>query len=157
MGYVGFKLGLAPELLKLAGVLVGFFVSFGLFHGIGGFIGKWTFLSEEWAKALVMVSLILVGYFAVTRGLRLLEKLVQVSFQPKLAQIGGLAVGLIRAGFVTSVILVICSQLPSEYLSASIEQHSLTGHAMVRVAPAVYSAATPWVHHIWSGFRAPAS
>ena len=155
MGYVGYRLGLAPELAKLAGVVVGFFLSFRWYQGLGDLLARWSFLSLEWASAVTMVALIFLGYFGVTRGILLLEKLVQLSFQAKITKAGGLVVGLLRAAFVTSVILVVFQQLPSPYLTASIEERSLTGRRIARVAPAVYDATRPWLGHFWSGLHAP--
>ncbi len=155
MGYVGYRLGLGSELIKLAGAVVGFFVSFYWYQPLGSFLSNWTFLSKEWAAAIVMIVLVVVGYLLVTRGLRLMEKLIQVSFQAKVSNVGGLIAGLVRAGFVTSVFLVVCQHLPSDYLSASIEERSFTGSRMARVAPAVYGVTKPWVGYFWTGLHAP--
>lgn len=145
MGYVGFQIGLSSELIKLAGVGCGFFVSFGYYQGLGDALAEKTFLSMEWAAALVMVSLVSAIYFGLTRLLRLGEKFVQLTFQSTLNQLGGLLVGIFRAGLVASVILVALRQLPSPALASSIEEHSLTGHAISRIAPTIYDVVNPGV------------
>jgi len=138
MGYIGLQLGLGSELVKLTGLVGGFFVSFRYYQGVGDLMAQRTFLRPEWAAALAMVLLLALTYFAVTRVLRLMEPLVQVSFEKRLSQAGGLVVGLGRGILVTSVVLVLCQQLPSPYMQESITQHSLTGGAVSRAAPALY-------------------
>ncbi len=155
MGYVGYSSGLGSELVKLTGAVVGFFVSFYWYQPLGSALSNWTFLSKEWAEAMAMIVLLIAGYLLVTRVLRLMEKLVQVSFQVKVSSVGGLIAGLVRAGFVTSVFLVVCQHLPSAYLSVSIEERSFTGSRMARVAPAVYGVTKPWVGYFWAGLHSP--
>lgn len=153
MGYVGYQRGLGAELAKLVGAVVGFFIGFRWYLGLGSFLAGWSFLSVEWSNALMMVVLVFLGYFLVTRAFLVVEKLVQISYQPKITKMGGLVAGLLRAGFVSSVVLVICQQLPSPYLAASIEERSLTGSRIARVAPAVYDAAKQLGSHLWAGVR----
>ena len=153
MSYIGFRLGLSSELVKLAAVVGGFFVSFRYYQGVGDFVAHQTFLSTEWAGALVMVGLIAGVYIGVILVMRLLERLAQLTFHAKVNQVGGLLVGLVRGGLVASVILVALRQLPSSYLAASIEERSLTGPIVSRMAPAVYDTVTPWVGRALSGFR----
>lgn len=143
MGYVGFTLGLSSELVKLTGVIGGFFLSFQYYQIVGDAFSSRTPLSVEWAGALVMVGLFVVGYLLLTKVLRLLEKLMQMTFQPTLSKVGGLLAGVFRAVLVTSVVLVVCQQLPSSYLNAAIEEHSLSGQTISRVTPALYDAVSP--------------
>ena len=138
MGYIGFRLGLGSELVKLSGLMGGFFVSFRYYQGFGDAMARRTFLRPEWAAALAMVILVGVTYFVVSRCLRLLEHLIKVSFEERLNQVGGLLVGLLRGTLVTSVVLVVCQQLPSPYMQESITEHSLSGAAVSRAAPFVY-------------------
>ena len=143
MGYIGFELGLSGELAKLTGVVAGFLLSFRYYQAVGDFLAKRTPLSIECASALAMVSLVSVIYLLVAWALRLLEKVAKINFHPKVDQIGGLIAGLTRAVFVASVILGACRQLPSAAMTSSIEEHSMSGHALLQVAPAVYDATSP--------------
>ena len=153
MGYIGFELGVSTELVKLAGLLVGFFVSFRYYQGLGDALSQVTSLPVEWAAALVMVALVFFLYIVVTKGLGLLEKLVQVSFHPKLKNVGGLLIGLVRAVLVVSILLVVCRQFRSPYMESSIEEHSLTGSFIVRMAPAVYDTTMPVINRLAGAFR----
>lgn len=153
MGYTGFNGGISTEFVKLVGVVVGFFVSFRYYQELGDALSHATFIPLEWAAALVMIALVLFLYIVITKGLGLLEKLVQVTFHAKLKNIGGLLVGLVRAALVLSIFLVACRQFHSPYMESSIEEHSLTGSFMARVAPAVYDATTPVINQFITALR----
>ena len=153
MGYVGFTLGLFSELVKLTGVIGGFFLSFRYYQLLGDILADRTPLSLEWAGALVMASLLVLSYLFITRGLRLIEKLMQVTFESRVNKVGGVLVGVLRAALVTSVVLVVCLQLPSPYLNVSIEEHSFLGRTISRVAPAVYDTVSPMVSNFVGSLR----
>ena len=138
MGYIGFRLGLGVELVKLTGLIAGFLVAFRYYQGMGDLLAQKTFLSMEWAAALTMIVSVAAIYFVVTRIMRLLEKLVQVSFEKKLNQAGGLAAGLVRGLLIASLMLVACQQLPAPTLQESIQKHSMSGRTISQMAPAVY-------------------
>lgn len=138
MGYIGFQLGLGAELLKLAGLILGFLVGFRYYQQVGdGLAGK-TFLSTEWASVLAMGFIVSAVYFGGTRLFRVFEKVVQISFEKKLNQIGGMLAGGVRALLVASVVLVACQQLPAPPLQESIREHSMSGRIVSQMAPAVY-------------------
>ena len=143
MGYIGFRLGLANELVKLVALFAGLFLSFRYYQGIADPLAARTFLSIEWAAALTMIGVSVLAYLVTAFALRWLQKLVQINFQANLNKIGGAAIGLIRAALISSLILVALRQLPSSYLDESIESRSLTGSRIFRTAPAVYDATVP--------------
>ena len=138
MGYIGFRLGLGAELLKLAGLTSGFLTGFRYYQQAGDGLAQRMFLSTEWASVLALGAMVIAVYFLVTRSARLLEKVVQVNFEKKLSQIGGLLAGVVRGVLVSSVVLVACQQLPAPTMQESIQKHSLSGPMVSRVAPAVY-------------------
>lgn len=138
MGYVGYKTGFGQELVRLFGLISGFFISFKFYQTLGDRLASWTFLNVEWASALVMIVLAVGVYWLLTRVLLLLERIVLVTFDHQVASVGGLVAGMIRGALIASVILVVCRQLPSDYLDASIESRSISGPQVSRMAPAVY-------------------
>ena len=138
MGYIGFRMGLGTELVKLLGLTGGFWVGFRYYQAWGDVLAQHTFLGLEWAAAFVLTLLVVGMYLAVTRILGFFGNLVKVNFHERLSQIGGGLAGLLRGALIASVILVVFQQLPSPYLQASIEEHSLTGAKISRMAPAVY-------------------
>lgn len=137
-GYIGFRLGLAAELIKLVGLTAGFFVGFRVYQGWGDVVARSSFLSIEWASALALAILVVGVYVAVTRIQLFFGNLVEVNFQDRLSQAGGLLAGLFRGLLVMSVVLVVGLQLPSPYLQASIQEHSLSGYQIARMAPGIY-------------------
>ena len=153
MGYVGFKSGISAELLKLTGLVIGFFVSFRYYQRIGDELAGGAGLRAEWAAALTMVFLVAVIYFAVTRLLRLSEKLIQVTFAKQIHEAGGALIGALRGLLVASVILVVFLQIPAPYLQASILEHSWSGRTISRVAPMVYDALTVLPRRLLSGME----
>ena len=153
MGYVGFKSGVSAELLKLAGLVVGFFVSFRYYQQIGDELAGGAGLRAEWAAALTMVFLVAVIYFVVTRLLRLSEKLVQVTFAKQINEVGGALIGALRGLLVASVILVVFLQIPAPYLQVSILEHSWSGKAVSRAGPPVYDTLTVLPGRLLSGME----
>ena len=145
LGYMGGSLGLSAELTKFLGVLVGFFVGFHWYQTIGEWVATRSILTHEWSAAIALATLAFAAYLAVVIVVRLMQQAVTIQFAPALNKVGGVAVGLLRAGFVMSVMLVACQQLPSEYLRTSIQERSWSGRYWIRVAPTVYDAVTPWV------------
>lgn len=138
MGYIGFRLGLGAELLKIAGLTAGFFAGFKYYQHVGDFISRRTFLSPEWSSVLALVAIVSLIYFLFTRVALLLQKVVQISFEKRVNQFGGLAAGLVRALLISSVVLVACQQLQAPAMQDSIQKHSMSGRAVSRMAPAVY-------------------
>lgn len=152
MGYIGLRLGLGPELVKLAGLAVGFSVGFRYYQGLGDVLSRRAYLGVEWAAALALAGLIAAAYWVATWGLRALEPLVQVSFHDRLNQVGGLLGGFFRGALVCSVVLVVCQQLPSAYLHSSIEERSLSGRVLSRMAPAVYDGVSAFAARLYGAF-----
>lgn len=153
MGYVGFKSGMSAELIKLGGLVVGFFVSFKYYQQIGDEVARRAGLRAEWATALTMVVLVAVIYFAVTRLLRLSEKLVQVTFAKQLNEAGGALIGVFRGLLVASVMLTVFLQIPAPYLQVSILEHSWSGKAVSRAAPLVYDTLSALPGRLLSGME----
>ncbi|MBI3318000.1 MAG: CvpA family protein [Candidatus Omnitrophica bacterium] len=145
MGYIGFRLGLSSELVKLAGVLFGFFVSFRTYQDLGDWVSAQTPLTIEWAAALAMGVLSGGVYLVLTWVCRRLEQVVQINFQDSVNQMGGLLAGWVRAALTVSLFLVILRQFSSPYLDASIEEHSFSGPRVSRLAPKVYDVVFPKV------------
>lgn len=154
MGYIGYQLGLSAELTKLVGVVVGICLSFRYYQVWGDFVSQRTFLSVEWAAAILMVLLVVLGYIALTQLIQCLEKLVKLTFQNVFASAAGLIAGIFRATLVMSVMLVALKQVPSPYLEASVEERSLTGGYLVQVAPRLYDTISATAKTLWHRLEA---
>lgn len=142
---------MSAELIKLVALVAGFFVSFRYYQQMGDMLAGGTGLSTEWASAVVMAFLVAVVYFAVTRLLRLSERMVQVTFAKQLNEAGGALMGALRGMLVASVLLVIFLQIPAPALQASILEHSWSGKAVSRAAPLVYDGVTALPGRLLSG------
>lgn len=153
MSYVGFKSGMSAELIKLVGLITGFFVSFKYYQQWGDVLAANVGLSPEWASAITLAFLVILVYLAVTRLLRLLEKVVQITFAKQLNQVGGGVAGLLRGILVASVVLVALLQLPAPYLQDSILKGSLSGQKISRAAPLVYDTLEALPERLLSGAR----
>ena len=145
MGYIGFQLGLPAELVKLFAAVGGLCLGFFYYQTAGDILAAHTFLGVEWASVLAMAVLVSGGYFLFTRFFRWVGRLGQMSFEKRLNQVGGLIIGLVRAVLVTSIVLVTCLQFSAASMQESIEQNSMSGKAISRVAPAVYDTLTGFV------------
>ena len=148
MGYIGMRLGLGAELVKLAGTVAGIFVSFRYYQGLGDSLAAKTFLSIEWAAALVLIFLVMAGYFVATWLLRLFENLAKLTFEKKIDQVTGFLAGIGRGLLAASVLWVACMQLPSARLQESIQKHSVSGETVSRIAPAVYDTLDRFSHRL---------
>ena len=153
MGYVGLKSGMSAELIKLVGLVTGFFVSFKYYQQWGDVLAGNVGLSPEWASANTLAFLVILVYLLVTRLLRLSEKIVQVTFAKQLNQVGGGLVGLFRGVLVASVILVALLQIPAPYLQDSILKGSVSGKMLSRTAPMVYDVLEALPERLLSGMQ----
>ena len=124
--------------MKLLGLTAGFLAGFRYYQQAGDALARSTFLSVEWGSVVALTAIVVLAYLAVTRAARLLEKVVQINFEKKLSQIGGLLAGVGRGLLVSSVVLVACQQLPAPTMQESIQKHSLSGPVVSKMAPAVY-------------------
>jgi membrane protein required for colicin V production len=154
MSYVGYQTGLSAELIKWGGLLAGVFIGLRFTPTLGDALSNRTILSMEWARSFAMTSLVVGVYWVFTRVLRWVEQLVKFTFQERLNRVGGLLFGFLRGGFVTSVVLLVCRQMPSPYLADSIERQSLTGRYVLQVAPTVYEGILPLAVRLREAFHA---
>lgn len=153
MGYMGFKLGLGEELVKLTALAAGLMAGLRYGSWAGGWLAQKSFLTEEWASAVSLAVILGICYWGMRRLLSLAVRLVSVSFQEPLGCWGGLVAGLARAGLVISLVLIGLQGLPSPYLSAAIQERSLAGSSLTRVAPAVYGTLAPFFKRLGLVFR----
>lgn len=144
---------MSAELVKLAGVIAGFFVSFRYYQQMGDGLAGATGLPPEWASAIVMAFLVAAVYFAVTRLLRVSERMVQVSFAKQISEGGGGLAGAVRGMLVASVVLTVFLQIPAPTLQASILERSWSGGVVSRAAPLVYDALTSLPARLLSGMK----
>lgn len=142
--YVGIQTGLASELVKLTALCLGILISFRLYQSWGDWIATRTFLTHEWASVLVMLMAVVVVYLVSVSVLRLIQKAATVQFAAILDKWGGAGAAVVRMCIIMSIGLVALQQLPSDTLRATIEERSMSGKFLSRVAPVVYDVSYPW-------------
>lgn len=144
---------MSAELIKLVGLVTGFFVSFKYYQQWGDVLAGNVGLSTEWASAITLAFLVILVYLAATRLLRLSEKVVQVTFAKQMNQVGGGVAGLLRGLLTASVMLVAFLQIPAPYLQDSILKGSLSGRNISRAAPVVYDILESLPEQLLSGMQ----
>jgi uncharacterized membrane protein required for colicin V production len=153
MGYMGLKLGLGEELVKLTALAAGLMAGLRYGSWAGAWLAPKSFLTVEWASAVSLAVILALCYWGVRKLLSLAVRLVSVSFQEPLGRWGGLAAGLARAGLVVSLVLIGLQRLPSPYLGAAIQERSLSGSSLTRLAPAVYGTLAPFFKRLGLDLR----
>jgi len=138
---MGLAHGIAFELLKLLGTLTGIHLCFHYYSGaasaVHGF-GAFKAVPLPVVTICLYVLLFFIGYGAFLL-LRLgLKRFITMEVVPEVSKWGGCALSFLRSFFVISPVLYACLLLPGDYFPKSL-QRSLSGPALVRVAPSTYS------------------
>ncbi len=138
--YVGSKRGLIPELATLIGLVVAQVVSLQHAGWVVSLITKRVSLPvpETWIHVLLIVVLFIATYLIFGLIQRGLSKLLRLETATGLNKWGGLLLGFLRGGYITSLILVVLSQAPSSLLEKGIKEDSLSGPYLIQAAPKVY-------------------
>lgn len=139
VSYVAFQSGLSHEIFPLFATIGAFVLSLHYYHPIS------VFLSRN-AMRLPLQILDLVCFLGLLMGMGLLfkflgifaDKVIKVTWHPAVEKFGGLAVGLLRACVVASMVLAVLSLIPVPYLQRSVRDRSMTGMAFLRIGPGIY-------------------
>lgn len=132
---MGLVKGFIREVLILAGIVVSFFISLHLM----GFAASWV---EKWVAIPAALSL-LIGFVAVFLGLvvvfhivgYVLHKIVRASPLSIFDRLGGGLLGLLKAGLIIFVILLLLSVVPFRGGAASQMKGSFMYGAVEKTAP----------------------
>jgi hypothetical protein len=95
---------------------------------------------EKWLHLFFVAVLFIVTYLIFGLIHRGLSKLLRLETATGLNRWGGLILGFLRGGYVTSLILVVLSCAPSGALEEGIKEGSLTAPYLIQAAPKVYEA-----------------
>ena len=138
--YVGSKRGLIPELTTLVGLVVAQVVSLQHAGSIVSLLAERVHLPvpEEWLRLFFVGALFIATYLVFGLIQRGLSKLLRLETATGINQWGGLLLGFLRGGFITSLVLGVLLNSPSSLLEKGIKEGSLTGPYMIQVAPKVY-------------------
>ena len=138
--YIGAKTGLSAEIFKIIGVLLGLYFGIKHYSLIGSWIASSISLPPEVSEGAAFLTLVLIS----TASLRLvglgLEKIVKLTFADKLSKWGGFVMGLLRGGLILSLLFMFFVIIQVDYLVKSVEERSLTGPFIQKIAPFTYQA-----------------
>lgn len=140
--YIGAKNGLAIEISKISGVLFGLYLGLRYYSEAGAWITSKISLPQEIAEGLSLFSLLLISIAALKLTGFGLSKVFKVTFADKVSKWGGFLAGFLRGGLILSLLFMICSVIQVEYFVKSIEERSLTGPGIQKIAPFMYQLIT---------------
>jgi uncharacterized membrane protein required for colicin V production len=139
ISYVAFRDGLSHEIFPFIGSILIMVLAMHYYTVLGSSASrKMMNMPIELANFLSFLVLVVALGFLV-RLLRVaLDKIVKVQWHPIMEKFGGLAVGIMKAYVITSIILTALSLMPLSYLVWSIKDKSLTGKYILMAAPQMH-------------------
>jgi len=139
ISYVALRDGLSHEIFPFIGCVLIMVVARHYYTGFGGFMSR-NMMNMPIGLANFLSFLVLVVVLGLmVRLLKiLLEKIVKVQWHPALEKFGGLAIGIMKAYVITSIVLTTLSLMPLSYLQWSIKEKSLTGKYILMAGPEIY-------------------
>lgn len=150
--YVAFQDGLSHEIFPLIGVAAIAVSSFHYYQKFSVFLSKNVINLPPVILDFVAFTILAVGTGFLFKLIKvILNKIIQVAWHPAIEKGGGLAVGLMKAAVMTSLVLVMLSLLPLSYMQHSIRDRSLAGIYFIKISPEIYEKATILFPSIKSG------
>lgn len=140
--YVGSKRGLIPELTTLIGLAAAQVVSLQHAGSVVSFLAERVRLPvpEKWLYLFFVGALFIATYLIFGLIHRGLSKLLRLETATGVNRWGGLLLGFLRGGYLTSLILVVLSRAPSGALEKEIKERSWSAPYLIQAAPKVYEA-----------------
>lgn len=136
--YVGWRRGLASEVLGLAGTFIVFFLSLTYYDELAGILADRTPIPYSVAKFICLLFLLIILIIVIRIVCRYLEKVGKLVIMPVLDRYGGLAFGICRGLIIGSLFVLVLKVLPISYIRESIEERSFSARYMERTGATVY-------------------
>ena len=136
--YIGARTGLSEEIFRIIGVLIGVFLSLKYYSALGSRINASISLPQELIDGLTFLILILLSMLTMKLVSLGLTKIVKLAFAEKIDKWGGFLFGLFRGAVLLSLLFVLFGIFQFDYLVKSVEERSLTGPYIGKIAPNVY-------------------
>ncbi len=140
--YMGAKTGLSTEIFKMIGVLSALYFGIKYYPLIGSWMGSKISLPTEVSEGAAFLVLALISILSLKLMSFGLEKVVKITFADKLSKWGGFIIGLSRGGLILSILFMFFGIIQAGYLLKSVEERSLTGPFIQKIAPFTYQAIT---------------
>lgn len=139
ISYVAFRDGLSHEIFPFIGSVLIMVLAMHYYTIFGDFMSRNMMnMPVELANFLSFLVLVIVLGFLVRLLRVMLDKIVKVQWHPIMEKFGGLAVGIMKAYIITSIVLMTLSLMPLSYLQRSIKDGSLTGKYILRAGPEIH-------------------
>lgn len=136
--YVGFIQGLSYEILTLIGIITAVVLAIHNYKHVGRFFINHLNLPVEFSNFLSFLILVF-GVIVIFRYIRnIFYRYAKLEIFPTLEKFGGLIFGFIRGCIFASLVLLILSLMPNDYIRKSIHEGSLGGTLFLKVAPTCY-------------------
>ncbi|MDD4878995.1 MAG: CvpA family protein [Candidatus Omnitrophica bacterium] len=136
--YIGARNGLSEEIFRIIGVLTGLFFSIKFYSLIGSRINSTISLPQEYVDGATFLILILLSMLSLKLVALGLTKIVKLTFSDQISKWGGFIVGLFRGAVLLSLLFMLFGIIRVDYLVKSVEERSLTGPYVAKIAPNVY-------------------
>ncbi len=134
-GFIGYKSGIFPELLRITSYLITAMVTYRFFEPIAQFLTLNTFLNQISAEA-VAISALLSLTFLLTKLLTvLLLRMLKLGEGNAASRLIGVLMGICRWLMLLSLIFMLIDRTPFDPLKADIHERSLTGPVIAQIAP----------------------
>ncbi len=138
--YIGARTGLSTEIFKMIGVLLGLFFGMKYYSLIGSWMASKVSFPPEVSEGIAFLILFLISILSLKLLSLGLQKIVKLTFADKLNKWGGFVIGLLRGGLILSILFAFFGIIQIDYLVKSVEERSLTGPAIQKIAPFTYQA-----------------
>ena len=136
--YIGARTGLSEEIFRIIGILLGLFFSMKYYSALGSRINASIALPQELINGITFLVLILLSILSMKLVSLGLTKIVKLAFADKIDKWGGFIVGLSRGAMILSLLFMLFGIAQVDYLVKSVEERSLTGPYVEKIAPNVY-------------------
>lgn len=140
--YMGAKTGFSIEIFKVVGVLLGLYFGIKYYSSVGSLMASAISLPPEVSEGIAFLILILLSMLSLKLLTLGIEKIVKLTFADKLNKWGGFVTGLLRGGIILSLLFMFFGIIQVDYLVKSVEERSLTGPFMQKIAPFAYQSIT---------------
>ena len=136
--YIGARSGLSNEIYKLIGVLLGVYIGMKYYAPLGSYINATITLPQELVDGVSFLILILLAMLSLKLVGMGLTKIVKLAFAEAIDKWIGFFAGLFRGAVLASLLFALFGIFQIDYLVKSVEERSLTGPFIEKIAPYAY-------------------
>ena len=136
--FVGGTTGLATEIFKTVGLLIGLVLSF-RYHGVlAGWAGHGLPIASSYLQILAFLSILLAAVWASSLIRGVSSAIVTIKFVPQVERYGGILLGIARGALFASLLLFAASLCSNEVLQKSLHTGGMIVPRIQSIAPFLY-------------------